>query len=164
MTAENLQFLYILSAVLILVGLLGTVLPILPGIPVAFAGMWLAAWTGNYQEITVFTLIVLGVLTLISIGVDILASALGAKRAGASKMAIIGAGIGSIVGMLFFSLPGLIIGPFVGVLVVETSKGKSVREASKIGFATWIGMAVGVALKVGLAFSMLGIFLFALWY
>lgn len=164
MATETIQFLYILSAVLILVGLLGTVLPVLPGIPVAFAGMWLAAWVGNYQEISVLTLVILGVLTLISIGVDILASALGAQRAGASKMAIVGAAIGSLVGMLFFNLPGLIIGPFVGVLVVETSKGKSVREASKIGFATWIGMAVGVALKVGLAFSMLGIFLFALWY
>lgn len=164
MTAETLQYIYILSALLILIGMLGTVLPVLPGIPVAFAGMWLAAWAGNYQEISVFVVILLGALTFISITVDILASALGAKRAGASKMAIVGAGIGSLIGLLFFSLPGLIIGPFIGVMAVETAKGKTVREASKIGFATWIGMAVGVALKVGLAFSMLGIFLFALWY
>lgn len=164
MAVDTTQFLYILSALLILVGILGTVLPVLPGIPVAFAGMWLAAWLGNYQEISVPTMIILGVLTLISIGVDLLSSALGAQRAGASKMAIFGAGLGSLIGLLFFNLPGLIIGPFVGVMLVETSKGKSVREASKIGFATWIGMAVGVALKVGLAFSMLGIFLFALWY
>lgn len=49
-------------------------------------------------------------------------------------------------------------------MAVETAQGKSMREAGKIGFATWIGMAVGVALKVGLAFAMMGIFLFALWY
>jgi uncharacterized protein YqgC (DUF456 family) len=79
-------------------------------------------------------------------------------------MAIVGASLGSLLGLLFFNLPGLIIGPFIGVMAVETAKGKSVREASKIGFATWIGMAAGVALKVGLAFAMLGIFLFALWY
>ncbi|MBP6298913.1 MAG: DUF456 domain-containing protein [Arenimonas sp.] len=164
MTAETLQYVYILSAVLILIGMLGTVLPVLPGIPIAFAGMWLAAWAGDYQEISVFVVILLGALTFLSITVDILASALGAKRAGASKMAIVGAGIGSLIGLLFFSLPGLIIGPFIGVMAVETAKGKTVREASKIGFATWIGMAVGVALKVGLAFAMLGIFLFALWY
>lgn len=164
MTAETLQYVYILSAVLILIGMLGTVLPVLPGIPIAFAGMWLAAWAGDYQEISVFVVILLGALTFLSITVDILASALGAKRAGASTMAIIGAGIGSLIGLLFFSLPGLIIGPFIGVMAVETAKGKTVREASKIGFATWIGMAVGVALKVGLAFAMLGIFLFALWY
>ena len=164
MTAETLQYIYIFSALLILIGMLGTVLPVLPGIPIAFAGMWLAAWAGNYQEISIFTVILLGALTFLSITVDILASALGAKRAGASKMAIVGASIGSLIGLLFFSLPGLIIGPFIGVMAVETAKGKTVREASKIGFATWIGMAIGVALKVGLAFAMLGIFLFAWWY
>lgn len=164
MSANTLQIIYILSAFLVLIGMLGTVLPVLPGIPIAFAGMWLAAWAGGYQEISIFVVILLGALTFMSILVDFLASVLGAKRAGASKMAMIGAGVGSLIGMLFFSLPGLIIGPFVGVIVVETSKGKSVREASKIGFATWLGMAVGVALKVGLAFAMLGIFLFAWWY
>jgi uncharacterized protein YqgC (DUF456 family) len=66
--------------------------------------------------------------------------------------------------MILFNLPGLILGPFVGVMVVETAQGKSIREAGKVGFATWLGIAVGVALKVGLAFAMLGIFLFALWY
>jgi uncharacterized protein YqgC (DUF456 family) len=136
----------------------------LPGIPLAFAGMVLAAWAGDFKEITFITLVLLGLLTLASVAIDILASALGAKRAGASKLAIVGAAIGSVLGLFFFSLPGMIIGPFVGVMAVETAKGKSVRDASKIGFATWIGMAVGVALKVGLAFAMLGIFLFALWY
>ncbi len=164
MTPELTQILYIISAGLILIGLLGTVLPVLPGIPLAFAGMVLAAWVGGFKEISVISLVLLGLLTLASVAIDFLASAIGAKRAGASKMAILGAGIGSLVGVLFFSLPGLILGPFLGVMAVETAKGKSVREASKIGFATWIGMAVGVALKIGLAFAMLGIFLFALWY
>jgi uncharacterized protein YqgC (DUF456 family) len=164
MSPETLQLAYIVSGILILIGLLGTVLPVLPGIPVAFAGMLLAAWAGGFREISVFTAVLLGLLTLASIGIDFLASALGAHRAGASKMAIVGASLGSLLGLLFFSLPGLIIGPFIGVMAVETAKGKSVREAGKIGFATWIGMAVGVALKVGLAFAMLGIFLFALWY
>lgn len=164
MSPETLQLTYIVSGILILVGLLGTVLPVLPGIPVAFAGMLLAAWAGGFREISVFTTVLLGLLTMASIGIDFLASALGAHRAGASKTAIVGASLGSLIGLLFFSLPGLIIGPFVGVMAVETAKGKSVREAGKIGFATWLGMAVGVALKIGLAFAMLGIFLFALWY
>ncbi len=164
MSAETLQILYIISAILVLIGMLGTVLPVLPGIPIAFAGMWLAAWAGGYQEISIFVVILLGALTFMSILVDILASALGAKRAGASKMAIVGAGIGSLIGAVFFSLPGLIFGPFVGVLAVETAKGKTMRDASKIGFATWLGMAVGAVLKIGLAFAMLGIFLFAWWY
>lgn len=164
MSPETLQLAYIVSGILILIGLLGTVLPVLPGIPVAFAGMLLAAWVGGFREISVFTVVLLGLLTVASVAIDLLASALGAHRAGASKMAIVGASLGSLLGLIFFSLPGLIIGPFIGVMAVETAKGKSVREAGKIGFATWLGMAVGVALKIGLAFSMLGIFLFALWY
>lgn len=164
MTAELAQILYIVSAGLILIGLLGVFLPVLPGLPLAFAGMLLAAWAGDFKEISWMTIALLGLLTLASVAIDFLASALGAKRAGASRMAVFGAGLGSLLGFLLFSLPGLIIGPFAGVMLVETSKGKSVREAGKIGLATWIGMAVGVALKVGLAFAMLGIFLFALWY
>lgn len=164
MSVELQQILYIVSAALIVIGLLGVFLPVLPGIPLAFVGMVLAAWVGGFKEISVLVLILLGLLTAASLAIDFLASALGAKRAGASKMAIVGAGLGSLVGMIFFSLPGLILGPFVGVMAVETVQGKSMREAGKIGFATWIGMAVGVALKVGLAFAMMGIFLFALWY
>ena len=164
MSAETVQIVYFISAALILIGLLGTVLPVLPGIPLAFIGMLLAAWVGGFKEISVLTIVILALLTLCSVAIDFLASAIGAKRAGASKMAIVGAGIGSLLGALFFSLPGLILGPFIGVLAVETAKGKSVREASKIGFATWLGMVVGVVLKIGLAFAMLGIFLFALWY
>jgi uncharacterized protein YqgC (DUF456 family) len=164
MSPDLTQILYIVSAGLILIGLLGVFLPVLPGIPLAFAGMVLAAWAGDFKEISFITLLLLGLLTLASVAIDFLASALGAKRAGASKLAIFGAAIGSVLGLFLFSLPGMIIGPFVGVMAVETAKGKSVREASKIGFATWIGMAVGVALKVGLAFAMLGIFLFALWF
>jgi uncharacterized protein YqgC (DUF456 family) len=164
MSPDAILIAYIISGILILVGLLGVFLPVLPGIPLAFAGMLLAAWVGGFKEISVITLILLALLTMASVAIDFLASALGAHRAGASKLAIIGASLGSLLGLLFFSLPGLIIGPFVGVMAVETAKGKTVREASKIGFATWIGMAVGVALKVGLAFAMLGIFVFALWY
>ncbi|MFZ9311058.1 MAG: DUF456 domain-containing protein [Arenimonas sp.] len=164
MTAELQQILYIISAALIIIGLLGVFLPILPGIPLAYAGMVLAAWAGGFKEISVLVLILLGLLTLASVAIDFLASALGAKRAGASKLAVVGAALGSLIGMIFFNLPGLILGPFVGVMAVETAQGRSMREAGKIGFATWIGMAVGVALKVGLAFAMMGIFLFALWF
>jgi len=156
--------LYVLSALMIFLGLLGTVLPMLPGLPLAFLGMLLAAWAGDFGEISVFTVIVLGVLTVASLVVDLLASAWGAKRAGASKTAMLGAGLGGLVGMMLFNLPGLIIGPFVGAMAAELAKGKPLKQAGKIGVATWIGMTVGMVLNIGLAFAMLGIFLFALWY
>ena len=164
MTPELTQILYIISAGLILIGLLGTVLPVLPGIPLAFMGMLLAAWAGGFEKISILTIVVLGLLTAASVAVDFFASLIGAKRAGASKLAMLGGALGGLIGFLVLNIVGLIIGPFIGVVVVEMIRGKTAREAGKIGFGTWIGMAVGMALKVGLAFAMLGIFLFALWY
>ena len=164
MTPETLQILYILSGILIFIGLLGTVLPVVPGIPLAFAGMLLAAWVGGFKEISLVTVIVLGILTAASVAVDFFASLVGAKRAGASKLAMLGGAVGGLIGFFILNIVGLIIGPFIGVVAVEMFRGKSAREAGKIGLGTWIGMAVGMALKVGLAFAMLGIFLFALWY
>jgi uncharacterized protein YqgC (DUF456 family) len=164
MSPETLQLLYILSGILIFIGLIGTVLPVVPGIPLAFAGMLLAAWAGDFKEISLVTVIALGILTAASVAVDFFASLIGAKRAGASKMAMLGGALGGLIGFLVLNIVGLIIGPFIGVVAVEMFRGKTAREAGKIGLGTWIGMAVGMALKVGLAFTMLGIFLFALWY
>ncbi len=164
MTPELTQILYIVSAGLILVGLLGVLLPVLPGIPLAFAGMLMAAWAGGFEKISVLTIVILGLLTIASLAVDFFASLLGAKRAGASRLAMLGGALGGLIGFFTLNFIGLIIGPFIGVVVVEMIRGKSAREAGKIGLGAWIGMAVGVALKVGLAFTMLGIFLFALWF
>jgi uncharacterized protein YqgC (DUF456 family) len=152
---------YILAGALILVGLAGTVLPALPGLPVVFAGMLLAAWAGGFREISGWTIALLAVLTAVSIGVDIAATALGAKRVGAGKGAMFGAALGTLVGA-FFSLPGLILGPFLGAMIAELVRGRELAHASKIGFGTWVGLAVGTALKIALAFAMLGIFVFAL--
>ena len=164
MTPELTQILYIVSAGLIVIGLLGVFLPVVPGIPLAFAGMLLAAWAGGFSKISIFTVVLLGLLTLASVAVDFFAGLIGAKHAGASRWALFGAAAGSILGFLIFNFIGLIIGPFIGAVAVEMIRGKTAREAGKIGIGTWIGMAVGVVLKVGLAFAMLGIFLFALWY
>jgi uncharacterized protein YqgC (DUF456 family) len=153
---------YLLAAFLILLGLAGVILPALPGLPVVFIGMWLAAWAGHYQLIGGWTLGVLAALTLVSLMVDIAATALGAKRVGASGLAMLGAALGTVFGGLFFSLPGLILGPFIGAVAGELIRGKQLHEASRIGVGTWIGLAIGTALKLALAFAMLGIFVFAL--
>lgn len=155
------QVLYIIAAVLIIVGLLGTVLPALPGLPLMFCGMLLGAWAGDFEEISVWTIVVLAILMLISIGVDLLATLLGAKKFGASKKALLGAAIGTFA-VFFFSIPGLILGPFVGAIIGEMMDGKEWRAATKTGFGTWLGLAIGTALKLALAVCMLGIFVMAL--
>ena len=153
--------LHVLAGLLIFVGLLGTVLPVLPGLPVMFAGMWLAAWNDGYTRIGTGTLVLLGVLTVVSIAVDVFASLIGAKRVGASRKALWGAAIGGLLGV-FFGLPGLLLGPFLGAVGGEMADGRSRREAMKVGAGTWVGIAVGAALKVALAIAMLGVFAVAL--
>jgi uncharacterized protein YqgC (DUF456 family) len=153
---------YAVAALLIVLGLAGTILPALPGLPLMFAGMLLAAWAGQFLVIGPWTLSVLLALTLVSVVVDVLSTTLGAKRVGASGLAMAGAAIGTLVGGMVFSLPGLVIGPFVGAVAGEMIHGKPWQHASKVGAGTWIGLIVGTALKLALAFAMLGIFVFAI--
>ena len=155
------QIIYIIAGILIIVGLLGTVLPALPGLPLMFCGMLLGAWAGDFKEVSVWTIVLLAILMLVSVGVDFLATLLGAKKFGASKKAMLGAAIGTLA-VFVFSIPGLILGPFVGAIIGEMMDGKEWRAATKTGFGTWLGLAIGTALKLALAFCMLGIFVMAL--
>jgi uncharacterized protein YqgC (DUF456 family) len=150
----------ILAAALVLVGLAGTVVPILPGVPLVFAGLLMAAWADQFQHVGAVTLTILGVLTVISVAADFLASALGAKRLGASPRAVAGATIGALVGILF-GLPGLVFGPFVGAVVGELSANRALVQAGKAGLGTWIGLLLGSVVKLTLSFLMVGIFLTA---
>lgn len=151
---------WLLAIVLIVVGLLGVVLPALPGVPLMYAGMLLAAWSENFQRIGWFALTVLGVLTAIGVIIDFAASAMGAQRVGASRRAIWGAFIGAVIG-LFFGLPGLILGPFIGAVVGELSVHGRLQDAGRVGIGTWLGLVFGTLVKIAIAFSMLGIFVLA---
>jgi uncharacterized protein YqgC (DUF456 family) len=152
---------YVIAGLLILAGIAGTILPALPGVPLVFAGMLLAAWANGFHQVSVWTIVLLGVLTLVSLAVDFFSSLLGAKRYGASKKALWGAAIGTFAG-LFLGIPGLLLGPFIGAVAGEMLDGREWRAASKVGFGTWLGIAIGTALKLALAFGMLGIFVLAL--
>jgi uncharacterized protein YqgC (DUF456 family) len=156
----NATALWILAIILMIVGALGIVLPALPGVPLIYAGMVLAASIDDFQRIGWITLTVLGLLTLIGFIVDFAASAMGAKRVGASARAVWGAVIGTVVG-LFFGIPGLILGPFIGAVIGEITVHGKVGTAGRVGLATWIGLLFGTLFKLAIAFSMLGIFLFA---
>lgn len=153
---------YVLAAVLIVVGLAGVILPALPGLPLVFVGMLLAAWAGDFQQIGWVGLTALGLLTLLSVAVDFFAALVGARRVGASRKALLGAVFGTFAG-LFFGPIGLFAGPFVGALLGELWHGRELRQATKVGFGTWLGIVLGVVLKLGLAFAMLGLFVFA-WF
>lgn len=149
--------LWFLAGLFVVAGLAGTILPALPGVPLVFLGLLLAAWIGDFQRISWPTLTLLAVLTALAIAADFVATLLGAKRAGASKLALLGAAIGSVVG-LFFGLIGIFVLPFVGALVGELIARKRLGQAAKVGFATWLGMLLGALAKLSLAISMIGVF------
>ena len=158
---------YVLAVLLVLVGIAGTILPALPGLPLVFAGMLLAAWAGDFQQVGVPMLVVLGLLTVFSLAVDFWATALGAKRVGASKLAIIGAMAGTLAGLLLGPI-GLLMGPFAGAIGGELIHRRSLQKqdlglAAKIGVGTWFGILFGTVLKLALAFTMLGLFALAWW-
>lgn len=151
--------LWLLAAAMILAGLAGVIYPLLPGLPLMFGGFWVAAWADDYQHVGTATLVTLGILTILGIGCDFVASALGAKRVGASRPAIIGALLGSIVGM-FFGLPGLVLGPFIGAVIGELGARSGAGRAAEVGFATWIGLLLGTLAKLALSIAMIGVFVF----
>ncbi len=148
----------ILAALLVITGIVGLALPIIPGALVIFAGFLVAAWAENFTYIGMGTLTVLGIMTLLMYGIDFAASALGAKKFGASGRAIIGASLGALVG-IFFGIPGVLLGPFCGAVIGELTAQRDLLAAGQAGFGATIGLALGVAAKFAMAFSMIGIFL-----
>ena len=149
--------LWILAVIMVAAGMAGLVFPALPGAPILFVGLVIAAWAEGFEHISTGTLIVLGVMALLMYLVDFLASAFGAKRFGASTRAIIGATIGAVVG-LFFGIPGILLGPFIGAVLGELTTRSDLRAAGRAGVGATVGLALGAAAKLTLAFAMVGIF------
>ena len=146
-----------LALLLVAIGLIGVVVPALPGPPLIFAGLFLAAWAEDFAYVGTGTLVILGLLTAITYGVDLWATLFGVKRFGASKRAIVGALIGAVVG-LFLGFPGVLFGPFIGAVIGELSARRSLQDAARAGFGATVGLVLGAALKLALALSMMGIF------
>ena len=148
--------LWIAATVLVVIGVLGMVLPVLPGAPLIFMGALLAAWAEDFRYLGSISLIVLGVLALFAIAVDFIAGAFGVKRFGASARAVTGATIGAIVG-LFFGLVGVLVGPFVGAVVGELSVRRNLAAAGRAGVGAALGLALGTAAKLAIAVAMVGV-------
>ena len=153
--------LWALGVVLVIVGVAGVVLPALPGTWLILLGLIMAAAADGFTRVGVVTLVVIGVLAVASYFIDFVAAGIGTKRLGASPRAMAGAMIGTVAG-LFFGLPGLIVGPFVGAAIGEWTVHRDLTKSGKAGAAAWLGFAIGTAVKVGVAFAMIGIFIAAL--
>jgi len=157
---EGNLWMWLVAALLVLAGLAGAVLPALPGVPLVFGGLVVAAWADDFQRVGWGVLALLGALTVASLAIDIAATALGAKRVGATRLAIAGAALGTLCG-LFFGIPGLLLGPFAGAVAGEMLSHGEWRKATQAGMATWIGLLFGTLAKLALVFTMLGVFVLA---
>ena len=153
--------LWMVAVLLIAVGVAGTILPAIPGVTLVFLGMLLGAWIDDFARIPVWLVVVFGVLTAIAWAVDYFAAAAGAKKAGASKLAVIGAISGTVAG-IFTGLVGLLFMPLVGAAIGEFIAQRDLRRAGTVGVATWLGLLVGTAVKVAIVFAMIGAFVVAL--
>lgn len=153
--------LWALCVALILLGLAGTVLPVLPGTLLVWAGIVLGAWIDDFAHVSITTVVVISVLALLAWGLDYAAGLLGAQRAGASKLALLGAAVGTVLGLLM-GLVGVLFMPLVGAAVGEYVARRDEGRAVKVGLATWVGIMLGLLAKVVLAFIMVGVFAAAL--
>lgn len=149
----------VLAVLLVIGGLAGSVLPVLPGLPMVYGGLLLAAWGNGFARVGGYTMGALAVLLVIGLVLDFIAGSLGAQRVGASPKAVLGATLGSLVG-LFFGLPGLILGPFVGAVIGELSARRGLEQAAASGLATWVGLLLGTIAKLALGLVMIGVFAF----
>ncbi|HXG50547.1 MAG TPA: DUF456 domain-containing protein [candidate division Zixibacteria bacterium] len=152
--------LLLLAAILVLAGLAGLFLPAIPGAPLIFVGLLLAAWAEGFAYVGWWTLAAVGLLALLASGVDFWAAMYGARRFGASRGAIVGALLGAIAG-IFAGFPGVFFGPFIGAVVGELLARRKLSDAARAGLGATVGLVIGAALKVALAISMIGIFLIA---
>lgn len=153
--------LWIVSLLLMAAGLAGTVLPALPGIVLVFAGIVLGAWIDDFTRISVWTVVICGLLTLAAWAIDYLAALVGAKRAGASGLALLGAAVGTVLG-IFGGLIGLLFLPLAGAAIGQFLSEGNARRAASVGLATWIGLMLGTIAKVVIACLMIGLFALAL--
>ncbi len=149
--------LWVLALLLVLAGIAGAVLPAIPGAPLVFAGLFLGAFIDGFSKVGWFPLVVIGLLTALTFVVDFAATALGAKRVGASPLALVGAALGTVAG-LFFGFVGVLVGPFAGAALGEYVARRDLRQAGRAGLGTWLGIVLGSAAKIALLLAMVGVF------
>jgi len=149
----------VVTLLIMTVGLVGTVLPVIPGILLIYAGYLLYGFATGWQAYGLTAIVGWSVVTGLVLLLDFYAGAIGAKRYGASQYGTWGSLIGGLIGTLVAGFPGLIMGPFVGAAAGELLRGRSHREALRSGWGTLLGFVVGSVVKIALGVVMIGTFI-----
>lgn len=153
--------LWILTTLLMAAGLAGAVLPVLPGAALVLAGAVLGAWIDGFERVGGWTLGLLVALALLSWVLDYVAALLGARKVGASRLALAGAAVGTVAGLMF-GLVGVFVLPFIGAALGEYIARRDHQAAARVGIATGLGLVLALVAKVVIAFMMIGVFVVAL--
>lgn len=146
-----------IAALLVVIGLAGTILPVLPGALFVFAGLFIAAWAEDFSRVGAVGLSIIAALAVLAFVADLVAALLGAKRVGASPRALFGAAAGGVVG-IFFGIPGILLGPFFGAVAGELWARGGLKQAGKVGLGTWVGLFIAAVAKGVIAFTMIATF------
>lgn len=154
---------WVIAGLLVIVGFVGLFLPILPGIVFIFAGLLLAAWVDGFALVSETTMVIIGVIALMAWAVDFFASYFTAKKAKASKLALIGTLVGALLGILG-GVIGLIIGPIIGAAVGEYIARRNSSDATRVGIAAGLGFVLALVVKLVLAIIILSIFAYTYFY
>ena len=175
--ASSSQLWWIVSIGLMGLGVVGTVLPMLPGTILVLAGAVLGAWIDGFTRVSGWTLGFIALLAVLAWVIDYVAALLGAKKAGASRLALVGAAVGTVagvlmglVGLLFMPLLGAMAGEYwsqrqrLGSAATRSELSAAGQKAATVGAATWIGLLLGTVIKLVLTFLMIGVFAVALWF
>lgn len=133
--------------IFIISGILGCVLPIIPGPPLSYIGLLLLHFTQGHQFSTQFLIIWIAI-TAVVYALDFIIPAWGTKKFGGSKRGIWGSIIGLLFGLIFFPPIGIIVGPFLGAVAGELTVGKDSVTALKSGFGSFLGFLTGTLLKL----------------
>ncbi len=152
----------ILCSVLLIAGLAGIILPVLPGVPLAWLGLFIYAIGTGFDRISITTTVVFSILMVLTLVLDIVAPMLGASKYKASKLGILGSFIGLMAGIIVFSFWGIILGPFIGALLGELVASKQPEQAFKSALGTLSGFLAGSLIKIVVVLTMAGFFIASL--
>lgn len=153
----------ILCSIFMIVAIVGVFVPVIPGVPLAWLGLFIYAIGTSFERISIATIVVFFILTVLILVIDFLAPMLGAKKYKASIYGILGAVIGLIVGIIFFSFWGIIVGPFVGAFSLELIAKRQPKGAFKVAVGTFVGFIAGILIKVIFILIMIGFFIIS-WF
>ncbi len=137
----------IMAVMVMIIGIAGSILPFLPGIPLVFLAVIGYGWYEGFKEITVHYVAMVGALTILSLVVDYLSGVWGAKKVGSSKAGIIGAFLGVVIGVFFGPL-GILLGPLAGAFAGEYLMLRDFNQAAKVAIGTMVGVITGVGFKM----------------